>query len=150
MDDSWRADPVGTALRGTNSTVLHRMDAGFAVIGDVQFLPGYCLLISDDPTADRLADLPRATRLAFLADMDTLGAAVQRVCADRDPAFRRVNYEILGNSDAFLHAHIWPRYDWEPAEFRSGPVWGYPSHRWRTPLEPEHDDLRRALTEALR
>src|SRR5262245_9551271 len=104
MDD-WRDDRVGAALRGENPTVLRRMTAGFAVIGDVQFLPGYCVLITDDVAADRLADLPRATRLAFLDDMDTLGAAVARVCSRRDPAFRRVNYEILGNHDAFLHAH---------------------------------------------
>ena len=149
MDGDWRVDRVGAALRGTNPTVLHRMSAGFAVIGDVQFLPGYCLLITDDPAADRLADLPRAARLAFLADMDTLGEAVQRVCTRRDPAFRRVNYEILGNKDAFLHAHIWPRYAWEPADQRGGPVWGYPEQLRRTALSAEHDGLRAELAEML-
>jgi hypothetical protein len=38
--------------------VLAHLPTGFAVIGDSQFLPGYCLLLSDDPAADRLADLP--------------------------------------------------------------------------------------------
>jgi diadenosine tetraphosphate (Ap4A) HIT family hydrolase len=99
--------------------VLRRLSAGFAVIGDNQHLPGYCVLITDDPSADRLTDLPRERRLAFLADMDLLGEAVARVCARRDPGFRRINYEILGNLDAFLHAHVRPRYDWEPAELRS-------------------------------
>jgi diadenosine tetraphosphate (Ap4A) HIT family hydrolase len=115
----------------------------------VQFLPGYCVLITDDPGADRPADLPRPARLAFLADMDTLGEAVQRVCTRRDPAFRRVNYEILGNKDAFLHAHVWPRYAWEPADLRGGPVWGYPDHLRRTALSPEHDGLRAELAEML-
>jgi hypothetical protein len=41
---NWRTDRVGSALRGGNPTVLRRMTAGFAVIGDVQFLPGYCLV----------------------------------------------------------------------------------------------------------
>jgi hypothetical protein len=36
----FRADRVGSALAGTNSTVLRRLRAGFAVIGDVQHLPG--------------------------------------------------------------------------------------------------------------
>ncbi|WP_278259113.1 hypothetical protein [Nocardioides convexus] len=52
MDD-FRLDRVGSALAGTNPTVLRRLDAGFAVIGDVQHLPGYCVLITDDPHADQ-------------------------------------------------------------------------------------------------
>jgi hypothetical protein len=67
----WRADRIGSALRGENPTVLVRLESGFAVIGDTQFLPGYCLLLTDDPTADRLLDLPRPRRLAFLADMES-------------------------------------------------------------------------------
>ncbi len=128
------------------------MTAGFAVIGDVQFLPGYCVLLTDDVTADRLTDLPQARRLAFLSDMDTLGEAVERVCSRREPAFRRINYEILGNHDAFLHAHIWPRYEWEPAENRSHAVWSYAvgiRQRPQAALGPQHDDLRRELTEEL-
>jgi hypothetical protein len=46
-DDDFRADRVARALAGTNPTVLRRLRAGFAVIGDVQHLPGYCVLITD-------------------------------------------------------------------------------------------------------
>ena len=66
----WRADRVGAALRGDNPAVLRRLAAGFACIGDVQFLPGYSVLISDTPGVDRLTDLPRARRVAFLEDME--------------------------------------------------------------------------------
>lgn len=148
MTIDWRNDRVRAALAGQNPTVLRRLSAGFAVIGDVQYLPGYCVLITDDPAADRLTDLPRQRRLAFLADLDLLGEAVARVCARRDPAFRRINYEILGNLDAFLHAHVRPRYDWEPAELRRGPVYHYPPEVWRDPayaLGSAHDDLRADL-----
>lgn len=153
MDD-WKKDRVGAALRGENPTVLARLGSGFAVIGDVQFLPGYCVLISADPKADRLADLSRAARLQFLGDMDLVGEAVQTVCSRRDPGFRRINYEIQGNTDAFLHAHIWPRYDWEPDERRPLPVGRYPLDSWRdsTPehiLGPRHNELRLELTAAL-
>lgn len=41
--------------------------------------------------------------------MELLGEEVQTVCADRDTAFRRINLEIQGDHDAFLHAHVWPR-----------------------------------------
>ncbi|PZF87124.1 diadenosine tetraphosphate hydrolase [Micromonospora deserti] len=152
MSADWRAHRVRAALHGTNPTVLRRLSAGFAVIGDVQHLPGYCVLITDDPTADRLTDLPRHRRLAFLADMDLLGEAVARVCARRDPGFRRINYEILGNLDTFLHAHVRPRYRWEPAALRDGPVYRYPDDVWRDPayaLWARHDALRARLTAEL-
>lgn len=153
MDD-WRQDRVGAALRGDNPTVLRRMAAGFAVIGDVQFLPGYTVLISDTPGVDRLTDLPRGRRLAFLDDMERLGEAVELVCARRDPTFRRVNLEILGNTDAFLHAHVWPRYEWEGEPEVRKPVWLYPPTHWSDPapgtaLGPAHDDLRAELTTEL-
>lgn len=66
-------DRIGSALRGENPAVLRRLEAGFAVIGDVQFLPGYSVLLADDADVRRLSDLPRARRLAFLSDMDRLG-----------------------------------------------------------------------------
>ncbi|GAA1870684.1 HIT family protein [Asanoa iriomotensis] len=145
----WRTDRIGSALRGENPTVLARLESGFAVIGDTQFLPGYCVLLPDDPAIDRLLDLPRPRRLAFLADMDLLGEAIAAVCARRDPAFRRMNYAILGNTDAFLHAHLHPRYDWEPAEFIGVPAWHRPAEVRDAPealLGPHHDDLRAELT----
>ncbi|MGV9676657.1 diadenosine tetraphosphate hydrolase [Nocardia sp. NPDC003482] len=152
MPSDFRADRIGSALRGENPTVLRRLTAGFAVMGDVQFLPGYCVLLADDPAVQRLSDLPKARRLAYLNDMDDLGQAVEHACASLDPAFRRVNLEILGNADHFLHAHIWPRYDWEPTELRTLPVWLRPCADWADPqyaLGPEHDTLRHAIAEAL-
>ncbi|KAA1427357.1 diadenosine tetraphosphate hydrolase [Nocardioides antri] len=150
----FRDDRVGTALAGTNPTVLRRMRAGFAVIGDVQHLPGYCVLITDTPGADQLIDLPPERQLLFLEDMAILGRTVAAVCARRDPQFRRVNLEIQGNTDAFLHAHVTPRYEWEPPE-----IVGWPPalHHWTRlmadpstrQLGPEHDELRQELAEEL-
>ncbi|KFU80893.1 Diadenosine tetraphosphate (Ap4A) hydrolase [Amycolatopsis lurida] len=146
MTDDWKRDRIGSALRGENPTVLRRLDAGFAVIGDTQFLPGYCVLLTDSPRAGRLTDLSRPRRLEFLGDMELLGEAVENVCARRDPGFRRVNLEILGNTDPFLHAHVWPRYDWEPADVVGRPVWLYPVENWAASLGPQHDSLRSELT----
>ncbi|MGA4944747.1 HIT family protein [Streptomyces cinereoruber] len=152
MTDDWRKDRIGTALRGENPTVLRRLDASFAVIGDVQFLPGYSVLLVDDPDVRRLSELSRARRLTFLTEMDRLGEAVERACRRLDPAFRRVNLEILGNTDPFLHAHVWPRFDWEPADLVGKPVWLYPPDRWsdeRFRLGPRHGALRDAIGEEL-
>jgi diadenosine tetraphosphate (Ap4A) HIT family hydrolase len=148
MTGDWRTDRIGAALRGENPTVLRRLGAGFAVIGDVQFLPGYAVLLVDEPGVRRLSDLPKAKRLSFLSDMDQLAEAVERACRRLDPAFRRVNLEILGNGDPFLHAHIWPRFAWEPADLVGKPVWLYPGDRWddaRFRLGPQHDVLREAI-----
>ncbi len=145
----WRDDRVGAALAGENPTVMAELDAAFAVIGDVQFLPGYSLALTKRRGVDRLSDLQRPERLAYLADVDLVAAAVENVCSQRDDGYRRVNVEILGNADAFLHTHIWPRYDWEPAELVRRPVWLYPSTNWSDPahaLSERHDDLRRELT----
>lgn len=148
MTGDWRDDRIASALRGDNPTVLRRLEAGFAVIGDVQFLPGYCVLLVDDPGVQRLSELPKARRAAFLSDMDRLGEAVERACRRLDPAFRRVNLEILGNTDPFLHAHVWPRYEWEPAHLVGMPVWLYPRESWsdrQSALGPDHDTLREAI-----
>ncbi|MFJ6485620.1 diadenosine tetraphosphate hydrolase [Streptomyces sp. NPDC091682] len=109
---------------------------------------GYSVLLTDDPAVQRLSDLPKARRLAFLSDMDRLGEAVERACRRLDPAFRRVNLEILGNTDGFLHAHVWPRFEWEPADLVGMPVWLYPRERWSDStfaLGPHHDALRGAI-----
>lgn len=148
MTDGWRTDRVGSALRGENPSVLRRLNAGFAVMGDVQFLPGYSVLLVDEPRVERLSDLPRGRRSAFLSDMDCLGEAVERASRRLDAAFRRVNLEILGNTDGFLHAHVWPRFDWEPADLARMPVWLYPRDNWSDKefaLGPRHDPLREAI-----
>jgi len=150
--NQWRDDRIGSALRGENPTVLARLAGGFAVMGDPQWLPGYCVLLTDNPKAERLSDLSRSERSAFLESMATLGEAVEKACQEADSAFRRVNLEILGNADAFLHAHVWPRYKWEPPEFIHRPVWLYPSERWRdesTALGDQHNVLRVAITNNL-
>ncbi|GAA2433186.1 diadenosine tetraphosphate hydrolase [Streptomyces mauvecolor] len=152
MTSEWRHDRIGSALRGENPTVLRRLRAGFAAIGDVQFLPGYSVLLVDDPQVERLSELPRTKRSDFLSDMDALGEAVEHACRRLDPAFRRVNLEILGNTDGFLHAHVWPRFDWEPADLVRMPVWLYPHENWRDAqhaLAPRHDPLREEIAREL-
>jgi diadenosine tetraphosphate (Ap4A) HIT family hydrolase len=151
-DPDWRSDRLGTARRGENPMVLARMRSGFAAMGDTQFLPGYCVLMSDVEGANHLTDLPRAARQEFLLDMSLLGEAITAACNGIDPSLRRLNYEILGNSGRFLHAHVFPRYEWEDEELVTGPVWAYPSDRWTSPRDAyadEHEPLREAITKEL-
>lgn len=53
--------------------------------------------------------------------MSAIGDAL---LATTDPY--RINYEILGNSEPALHAHIFPRRMTEPDEYWVGPVFRYP------------------------
>jgi diadenosine tetraphosphate (Ap4A) HIT family hydrolase len=110
---------VAAAQRGENPTVLCKMDSGWAVFGDVQVLNGYCLLLPD-PVPPDLNALTIPQRVQFLRDMSIIGDAVLEVTGAA-----RINYEILGNSDKALHAHIIPRYDAEPEDRRTGPIWFY-------------------------
>lgn len=152
VSPDFRQDRIGSALQGENPTVLRRLPASFAVIGDVQWLPGYCVLLVDRLGVSRLSDLERASRLEFLSSMDLLAEAVENTCRQLMSGCRRVNLEILGNTDDFLHAHVWPRYDWEPADRRTRPVWLYPAEFWTLPtlqLGPHHDPIRHAIGEHL-
>ena len=122
MDD-WKNDRIGSALKGENPTVIAKMKSGFAVIGDPQFLPGYCILLAY-PKVNSLNDLDIEQREAFLIDMSLVGDSISEVCKPI-----RVNYDILGNTDPFLHAHIFPRYEWEE-ERKKHPIWVYPAEFW--------------------
>lgn len=151
--DAWKLDRIGSARAGTNPTVFAKLAQSYAVIGDTQFLPGYCVLLVDDPDVNRLSDLSRARRLEFLDSMATLGEAIELACAALDPDFRRMNYEILGNTDAYLHAHLFPRYEWEPAERLAHPVWLYNNDAFyaeEVALAPRHDRLRSRIVDELR
>jgi diadenosine tetraphosphate (Ap4A) HIT family hydrolase len=137
------ADRVALARRGANDKVISRMPSGWAVIGDVQFLAGYCLLLAD-PVVSSLNDLDDAARRTFLRDMTQLGDAILRVTSAE-----RINYEILGNSEPELHAHLFPRYADEPEDLRRGPAWFYD---WNDapPFDPKtHARLLNALRMAL-
>ena len=101
---------VEQARRGELPRVIARVMSGWAVLGDPQILPGYCLLLPD-PVVPDLNALRGSERQQFLDDMARLGDAVLAVTGAE-----RINYEILGNVEPALHAHVIPRSAREPAE----------------------------------
>jgi len=125
---------VAEANDGTNPKVIARMKSGWAVLGDSQFLTGYCLLLPD-PVVAHLNDFSGATRLQFLDDMAALGDAVLAVTGAL-----RINYEMLGNLEPALHAHVFPRYDDEPEDLRTKAVWLYPKRAWEATAFDEQRD----------
>lgn len=112
-------------------------------MGDVQFLPGYCLLLPD-PVVQSLNDLDAEARVAYLLDMARLSDAVLQVTGAL-----RMNYEILGNSEPELHCHIFPRYASEPEEKRTMPAWFYDWKAAPPYVEDIHGDLRKQIAVVL-
>jgi len=112
---------VDAARAGTLARVVARMPSGWAVLGDPQITPGYCLLLPD-PVVTDLNALTGAARRQFLDDLARLGDAVLVVTGAE-----RINYEILGNVEPALHAHVIPRFSTEDPVRRTQPVW---LHDW--------------------
>jgi diadenosine tetraphosphate (Ap4A) HIT family hydrolase len=105
--------------RGENPAAIARLASGFAVMGDWQMPLGWTLLLPD-PVVPTLNDLDEDARRQFLSDMAALGDAVLAAtgCA-------RCNYEMLGNQEPALHAHVFARWADEPVEMRTQPIWLY-------------------------
>jgi diadenosine tetraphosphate (Ap4A) HIT family hydrolase len=104
---------------GTYPKSICRINSGWVVLGDVQFVRGYCLILPDPVVAD-LNQLNTDDRKTFLYEMSIVGDVLLEIT----PA-QRINYEIIGNVEPALHAHIFPRYRDEPEDLRLRPVWFY-------------------------
>jgi len=110
---------VTAARSGQLPNVIARLDSGWAILGERQILRGYCLLLPD-PVVPHLNALNGRDRDCFLSDMARLGDALLRVTGAV-----RMNYEMLGNLEPALHAHVVPRYKDEHPDLASKPIWFY-------------------------
>jgi diadenosine tetraphosphate (Ap4A) HIT family hydrolase len=110
------AQRVALAREGRNPWLIARMPSGWLVVGDVQPLAGYCLLLAD-PVVESLNALDDDARALYCRDMARAGDAL---LATTDAY--RINYETWGNLDPALHTHIMPRYLSEPDERRVQPA----------------------------
>lgn len=81
--------------------------------------------------------------------MTILGDAVAQACAP----IVRLNYDILGNTDTYLHAHVFPRYSWEEPGRLKMPVWFYPAECWTSDeynfTQKKYESVRKAIIESL-
>ena len=110
---------VEAARAAREPRVIARLESGWAVMGERQFLRGYSLLLPD-PVVPSLNALYGAGRTRFLLDLARLGDAVLAVTGAV-----RINYAILGNLEPALHAHVIPRYADEPEQLRTAHPWAY-------------------------
>ena len=104
---------------GEYPKAICRLSSGWVVLGDVQFLRGYSLLLPD-PVVPHLNAMDAEPRKVFLYEMSVVGDVILEISGAV-----RINYEMLGNVEPALHAHIFPRFEDEPEELRLKPVWLY-------------------------
>jgi diadenosine tetraphosphate (Ap4A) HIT family hydrolase len=102
-------------MNAQNPYWVAELETGNVVLGWNQMISGYTLFLSKVHVAE-LHDLPPAARTRFLEEMAVVAQAVWRAFSPR-----KLNYEMLGNSVAHAHWHIFPRYDDDPNP--AWPVW---------------------------
>lgn len=100
---------------GKNLYFVKELETGYVVIGDYQFYKGYTLFLCKTHT-DELHKLKPNFRKKFLEEMALVAEAVYRAFNPR-----KLNYELLGNTDSHLHWHLFPRYNSDPDPKRA--VW---------------------------
>ncbi len=135
---------VKECQQGVYPKLIHRVESGWVVLGDVQFLPGYCLLLPD-PVVANLNSLDSAQRKIFLWEMSVVGDVVLELTGAT-----RINYEMIGNVEPALHAHIFPRYENEPAELKLKPAWFYDWETAREFDEREDSELMQSIATGLK
>jgi diadenosine tetraphosphate (Ap4A) HIT family hydrolase len=128
----------GEALRK-----IQDLPASIAVLGADQFYRGYTVVIARSH-ATELFQLSDAESVQYYRDMLRVARAVAHAFGPR-----KLNYELLGNTVAHLHWHVFPRYADDPNPAR--PVWEH-VHPPRRPTDDEADAtiaaIRRGLARA--
>ena len=94
---------------------IAELETGYAVLAENQHYRGYTIFIGKQ-CGPELHDLAPEVRARFLGEMARVAEAVFRAVEPR-----KLNYELLGNSVAHLHWHIFPRYADDPNP--KWPVW---------------------------
>lgn len=110
---------VAACRAGTYDKAICRVQSGWVVLGDVQFLRGYSL-VYPDPVARHLNDMSAEARKTLLHEASVVGDALLEITGAV-----RINYEILGNLEPALHVHLFPRFESEPANLKTKPAWFY-------------------------
>ena len=126
---------------GKAPNLVAELAHSYVVLGDAQFYRGYCILLAKRH-ARELFELPREEALALSDELRSVAEAINLVVQPL-----KLNYECLGNLEAHVHWHVFPRYASEEEKFRRAPLWERPASERIVNLA-EHDE--RALMASLR
>jgi diadenosine tetraphosphate (Ap4A) HIT family hydrolase len=99
---------ISLIKKGKNPHFVKEMESGYLVLGDHQFYKGYSVLLCKNHVSE-LYQLDNDIRRKFLWEMSIVAEAVFRTFKPK-----KINYELLGNTDSHVHWHIFPRYHDDP------------------------------------
>lgn len=129
--------------QGRNPHFVKELETGYVVIGDGQYFKGYTLFLAKEHVTE-LHQMDFETKIKFLEEMSIVQEAVAK-------AFQaeKMNIELLGNGDAHVHWHLFPRKAGDMKGYGHngrGPVWWVP---WEEMLseeyQPKENDLRQLV-----
>jgi len=122
---------------GTNPYFVKELETGYVVVGDHQHFKGYTLFLYKEHVVE-LYHLDKTTRMKYMEEMIRVAEAVSKAFnADK------MNYECLGNGDAHLHWHLFPRHNGDLGDYGvngRGPVWYYPKEEMFSDSKRPSDD----------
>ena len=109
--------------QGKNPHFVKELETGYVVIGDGQYFKGYTLFLAKEHVTE-LHQMEYETKIKFLEEMSIVQEAVAK-------AFQaeKMNIELLGNGDAHVHWHLFPRKAGDMKGYGHngrGPVWWVP------------------------
>lgn len=100
-------DRLNLVKKGENKYFVKEMKTGYVVLCDFQYFHGYTIFLSKSHVTE-LHDLG-SNRKVFLEEMAIVAEAVIKAFKPK-----KLNYELLGNSDTHVHWHLIPRYGNDP------------------------------------
>lgn len=100
---------------GENPFLVRELETGYVLIGWHQYFRGYTLFLSKQHKKE-LHELEPEFKKKFLEEMSVVAEAI---CRGFEP--KKLNYELLGNTEEHLHWHLFPRYGNDPNPKQ--PIW---------------------------
>ena len=125
--------------QGRNPHFVKELETGYVVIGDGQYFKGYTLFLAKEHVTE-LHQMEYETKIKFLEEMSIVQEAVAK-------AFQadKMNIELLGNGDAHVHWHLFPRKAGDMKGYGHngrGPVWWVPWEEMSSEeYQPKESDL---------
>ena len=125
--------------QGKNPHFVKELETGYVVIGDGQYFKGYTLFLAKEHVTE-LHQMEYETKIKFLEEMSIVQEAVAK-------AFQaeKMNIELLGNGDAHVHWHLFPRKAGDMKGYAHngrGPVWWVPWEEMSSEeYQPKENDL---------
>jgi len=105
---------------GKSPNLVAELEHSYVVLGDAQFYRGYCILLAKHH-ARELFELPRESARGLFDELRSVAEAINSVVKPL-----KLNYECLGNLEAHVHWHVFPRFASEEEKYRLGPIWERP------------------------